>query len=179
MARPIVNMTTEIKVPGAADKINVPGTIEQVVAFLDTTYPGYEWPADEDYSATSSQFSPEDNTIYCNIGEQGSYFTAAMTQNFLRHFGYHKLSVGPGPGNCYRATCRTELGSVPVAFYLCNDVSQLLRAAPSSCSMRFVKSNANMDACWEGYSTGQSSLQRRCRPSTDGHGQVCRVWYTT
>lgn len=120
-------MTTEIQIPGTADKVIVPGTIEQVAAFIDATYPGYEWPADEDYIVTASQFSPEDNTVYCNIGKQGSYFTAAVTQNFLRQFGYHRISVGAGPGNCYRATCRTERGSVvPVAFYLCNDVSQIL-----------------------------------------------------
>lgn len=133
-------MTTEIQLPGMADKVKVPGTIEQVVAFIDANYPDYDWAADQDSNATMSQFSPGDNTVYCNIGKQGSYYTAAMTQKFLRRFGWHKISVGPGPGHCYKATCRTDSGSVvPVAFYFCNDVSQLLRAAPGACSRRLCE----------------------------------------
>ncbi|KAG8158426.1 hypothetical protein KVR01_011548 [Diaporthe batatas] len=120
VAHQIINMTTEVQLPGMADKITVPGTIEQVVAFINATYPGHDWVADEESNATTSVFSPEGNTVYCNIGKQGSYYTAFMIQTYLRHFGSHKNSVLPGPGHCFRVSCRKDYDRT-AAFYFCND----------------------------------------------------------
>lgn len=109
------------------------------MAYINTNFPDYAWPDVEDLdTATSdtatSNFSAVDNTVYCNIGRQGSYYTATMVLNHLRHFGRHILKVGGGPAACAQASCRRRQSATttPMAFWFCNDVGESLEAVTNS-----------------------------------------------
>lgn len=123
VAHHVVNMTSEIVVPGSSDKVNITGTVEQVIAYINTNFPDYEWPDVEDLNDDMPKISAEDNTVYCNVGDQGYYYTATLVMSFLRHFGGHTVNVGGGPAACATASCQTDSGGNLIAFWFCNDVS--------------------------------------------------------
>jgi hypothetical protein len=136
VARPIVNMTTEVDVPGTSAKVKVTGTVEQVIAYINTNFPDYVWPDVEDLKTITSKVSAVDNTVYCDIGKQGSYHTATIVMTHLRHFGSHTINVGGGPAACVSASCHTEDSGTTVAFWFCNDVGDSLRAVINAHLMR-------------------------------------------
>lgn len=121
-------------------QVNITGTVEQVMAYINTTFPDYAWPDVEDLDTTTSNFSAVDNTVYCNVGKQGSYYTATKVMKHLRHFGRHILKVGGGPAACAQASCRRRESATttPVAFWFCNDVGESLEAVTNTRFMRLL-----------------------------------------
>lgn len=123
-AHPIVNMTSEIDIPGTSAKFNVTGTVEQVMAYINTNFPDYVWPDVEELNTTASKVTAEDNQIFCNVFQQAPYYEAALAIKQLRQLGSHSINVGQGPSNCVQAACHQDMLSRRATIWWCNDVSE-------------------------------------------------------
>ncbi|KAL1853901.1 hypothetical protein Daus18300_011643 [Diaporthe australafricana] len=121
IAHHIVNMTTEIAIPGTSDKVNVTGTVEQVIAYINATFPDYVWPGVEELNTTASQATAEDNQVFCNVFEQTAYYEASLAIKYMHQLGSHLIKLGDGPSNCAQVACHQDLLARRATIWWCND----------------------------------------------------------
>ncbi|KAI3400580.1 hypothetical protein diail_2782 [Diaporthe ilicicola] len=136
VAHPIVNMTSEIDIPGASAKVNITGTAQQVIAYINTNFPDYVWPDVEELNTTASKVDAEDNQVFCDVFLQGPFPVAAVDYKDLRQLGSHFINVGQGPSACVQASCHTDVHGRTVAIHWCNDVSKPFEAVQKAHSIR-------------------------------------------
>lgn len=130
IAHPIVDMTTEIDIPGTSTRVNITGTVEQVIAYINDHFPNYVWPDDDELDNTAAaKVTAEDNQVFCDVFKQGSYYVAKRVIKHLRHWKRHKINLGPGPAACTEVSCRIDAYKQTMAIWFCNDVSVSLRSS--------------------------------------------------
>lgn len=124
----ITPMTWDLFVDGVIPTQTFAGTIQELFAFVNTTYPAYVWPipagwngTDKATTTTSSHLAThsESGTLVCDM------FTKTWIQ-YVRDGVKYLYGVpgtprnDPGPGNCGRVSCESDSG-----IWWCNDVSLL------------------------------------------------------
>lgn len=125
----IVDPTWELNIPGApgTDKINVTGTADKVIEYINTNFPDYLWPDVNDLNTTPPEKAAQDDPKpNCNVFTLGPYPMADLCQKTLKQVGNHYFNLGSGPGTCSQVQCRNDLNGRQAAIWWCNDVSESL-----------------------------------------------------
>lgn len=124
----IVDMTWELDIPGTSDKINITGTANKVIDYINTNYPNYVWPDVDELNTTSSVMASEIPGPYpnCNVFSLAAYPMATAAQKALSELGNHRFNLGKGPATCAQAECKEDLQGRHAAIFWCNDVSEPL-----------------------------------------------------
>lgn len=122
----IVDPTWELDIPGSSgrEKINVMGTADKIIEYINTHFPDYVWPNIHDLNTTPPEKAAQDDPKpNCNVFSLGPYPMADLCQKTLKQIGSHYLNLGSGPGTCSQVECRDDLNGRQAAIWWCNDVS--------------------------------------------------------
>lgn len=133
----IVDMTWELDIPGTANKINITGTANKVIDYINTNYPNYIWSDIDELNITSLEMAIAIPGPYpnCDIFSLAPYPMATAAQKSLKELGNHYFNLGNGPGTCAQAECKEDLQGRHAAIWWCNDVSEPQGGFSHSCLM--------------------------------------------
>ena len=121
----IVDLTWEVDIPNTSNKINITGTANKVIDYINTNHPDYVWPDVSKLNTASlgktlARRGPKPN---CDVFSLAPYPKAHEAQSGLEMIPY-TLHLGPGPRTCGQAQCVNDLQGRHAAIWWCNDVSK-------------------------------------------------------
>lgn len=125
----IVDLTWELDIPGGPGKINVTGTADKVIDYINVHFPDYVWPDVRDLNTTSPEKAAQDDPKpNCNVFDLAPYPVAQLVQEIVAKLGSHYFNLGSGPRTCAQVECRNNFGDRHAAIWWCNDVSETPRS---------------------------------------------------
>ncbi|KAH8764830.1 hypothetical protein F5883DRAFT_715466 [Diaporthe sp. PMI_573] len=118
----IVDLTWEVDIPNTSNKINITGTANKVIDYINTNHPDYVWPDVSKLNTASlgktpARRGPKPN---CDVFSLAPYPKAHEAQSGLEMIPY-TLHLGPGPRTCGQAQCVNDLQGRHAAIWWCND----------------------------------------------------------
>ncbi|KKY30967.1 hypothetical protein UCDDA912_g09088 [Diaporthe ampelina] len=117
----IVDMTWELDIPGAPEKINITGTANKAIQHINTHFPDYVWPDAGEYNTDWSVKETPDPVAKCDVFDLAPYPLASYCQEGLAQLGYHFFNLGSGPRTCAQAHCMTDQMGRNASIWWCND----------------------------------------------------------
>lgn len=122
----IVDLTWELNI-GASNKINITGSADMVIDYINSHFPDYIWPDVDESNTTSSEKTPQDDPKpNCLVYDLAPYPTANDLAKGLQQQGSHFVIQGPKPHTCGEVRCHADLMGRTAAIWWCNDVSESL-----------------------------------------------------
>lgn len=127
----IVDPIWELNIPGSLhDNINVTGSANKVISYINTYFPDYVWPEVGGPNITAVRKDTPDPYPKCDVFDLAPYPLAIAAQKDLKSLGNHLIHLGKGPRTCAEVRCKADLKGRHAAIWWCNDVSGPLRPFP-------------------------------------------------